>query len=120
MSRRAVMLPEGVLEAVVIMLRICVRTLETMELPTKVAPYVSTVDFGSDTTLNMELASLYAVTNAFRLFFTVVVSRVKSKFAAPEVVVNNSRVVPAMASVTLLVLEEMATPLTVRAAFCAV
>ena len=32
------MLPEGVLESVVTMLRICVRTLETMELPTKVAP----------------------------------------------------------------------------------
>ena len=67
----------------------------------------------------MEVASLYAVTNALRLAFTAVVSRVKSKFAAPVVVVNKSRVVPAMASVTLLELEEIATPLTVRAAFSA-
>ena len=74
---------------------------------------VSAIDVSQD-------ALALARTNALRLAFTVVVSRVKSKLAAPEVVVNNSRVVPAMASVTLLVLEEMATPLTVRAAFCAV
>ena len=58
----------------------------------------------------MVLASLNAVTNAFRFVFTLVVSRFKSTVAVPTVVVERSNVTPVNAPEIRFVLELIDTP----------
>ena len=80
---------------------------------------MSSVEAGLVTSSSKFIASLYVVTNVCSLVFTAVVSFLRLRVAADDMVSIRLRVTPPMASVTVLLLLVISTPSTVNAASAA-